>query len=211
MTLLPIAFGIMFLAGLRVKLLVVIAVIGDHRRAGRLDVRAEGLSEVAHRDLPGSGAGSAGRRLSADPGAHHRRVGRAGGQGIPSRARRASTSSCPSRTTISSTRCWPRSRDSWACWRRSGCICSWCCARWRRRGSRRTGTGPTSWSGLITGFTFQVVYNITMSAGLAPVKGLTLPLMSYGGSSVIATLASFGLILNVRMRRFHQLGLTVES
>jgi rod shape determining protein RodA len=56
--------------------------------------------------------------------------------------------------------------------------------------------------GLISGFTFQVVYNITMSAGLAPVKGLTLPLMSYGGSSIIATLASFGLILNVRMRRF---------
>jgi len=55
---------------------------------------------------------------------------------------------------------------------------------------------------LISGFTFQVVYNITMSAGLAPVKGLTLPLMSYGGSSIIATLASFGLILNVRMRRF---------
>ena len=52
------------------------------------------------------------------------------------------------------------------------------------------------------GFTFQVIYNVTMSAGLAPVKGLTLPLMSYGGSSVIATLASFGLILNVRMRRF---------
>ena len=51
-------------------------------------------------------------------------------------------------------------------------------------------------------FTFQVVYNITMSAGLAPVKGLTLPLMSYGGSSMIATLAAFGLVLNVRMRRF---------
>lgn len=56
--------------------------------------------------------------------------------------------------------------------------------------------------GLLSGFTFQVIYNVTMSAGLAPVKGLTLPLMSYGGSSVIATLASFGLILNVRMRRF---------
>lgn len=56
--------------------------------------------------------------------------------------------------------------------------------------------------GLLSGFTFQVIYNITMSAGLAPVKGLTLPLMSYGGSSLIATLASFGLILNVRMRRF---------
>jgi rod shape determining protein RodA len=56
--------------------------------------------------------------------------------------------------------------------------------------------------GVLSTFTFQVVYNITMSAGLAPVKGLTLPLMSYGGSSLIATLAGFGLILNVRMRRF---------
>ena len=56
--------------------------------------------------------------------------------------------------------------------------------------------------GVLSTFTFQVIYNITMSAGLAPVKGLTLPLMSYGGSSLIATLAAFGLILNVRMRRF---------
>jgi rod shape determining protein RodA len=56
--------------------------------------------------------------------------------------------------------------------------------------------------GIISGFGFQVLYNITMSAGLAPVKGLTLPLMSYGGSSLVATLAGFGLILNVRMRRF---------
>ena len=56
--------------------------------------------------------------------------------------------------------------------------------------------------GILAGFTFQVLYNISMSAGLAPVKGLTLPLMSYGGSSLIATLAGFGLILNVRMRRF---------
>ncbi len=57
-------------------------------------------------------------------------------------------------------------------------------------------------AGIVAGFTFQVVYNIVMSAGLAPVKGLTLPLMSFGGSSVIATLMGFGLILNVRMRRF---------
>jgi rod shape determining protein RodA len=56
--------------------------------------------------------------------------------------------------------------------------------------------------GVLASFTFQVVYNVTMSAGLAPVKGLTLPLMSYGGSSMIATLAAFGLVLNVRMRRF---------
>jgi len=56
--------------------------------------------------------------------------------------------------------------------------------------------------GVLATFSFQVIYNITMSAGLAPVKGLTLPLMSSGGSSIIATLAGFGLILNVRMRRF---------
>jgi rod shape determining protein RodA len=56
--------------------------------------------------------------------------------------------------------------------------------------------------GVLASFTFQVVYNITMSAGLAPVKGLTLPLMSSGGSSLIATLVGFGLVLNVRMRRF---------
>jgi len=55
--------------------------------------------------------------------------------------------------------------------------------------------------GIVAGFGFQVLYNITMSAGFAPVKGLTLPLMSYGGSSLVSTLAGFGLILNVRMRR----------
>jgi rod shape determining protein RodA len=57
-------------------------------------------------------------------------------------------------------------------------------------------------AGIVSGFGFQVLYNITMSAGLAPVKGITLPLMSYGGSSLVATLVGFGLILNVRMRRF---------
>ena len=56
--------------------------------------------------------------------------------------------------------------------------------------------------GIIAGFTFQVLYNVAMSVGLAPVKGITLPLMSYGGSSLIAALAAFGLVLNVRMRRF---------
>lgn len=56
--------------------------------------------------------------------------------------------------------------------------------------------------GVLASLTFQVFYNVTMSAGFAPVKGLTLPLMSYGGSSIIATLAGIGLILNVRMRRF---------
>jgi rod shape determining protein RodA len=49
---------------------------------------------------------------------------------------------------------------------------------------------------------FQVVYNVAMVAGLLPVKGLPLPFMSYGGSSVLSSLLGVGLILNVRMRRF---------
>ena len=50
--------------------------------------------------------------------------------------------------------------------------------------------------------TFQVVYNVGMVAGLLPVKGLPLPLMSAGRSSVLATFISIGLVLSVRMRRF---------
>jgi rod shape determining protein RodA len=41
-----------------------------------------------------------------------------------------------------------------------------------------------------------------MIIGLVPIVGLPLPLMSYGGSSMMATLLGFGLVLNVKMRRF---------
>ena len=57
-------------------------------------------------------------------------------------------------------------------------------------------------AGIAATFTFQVVYNMAMVAGLVPVKGLPLPLMSYGGSSILSSLLAVGLILNVRMRRF---------
>ena len=60
-------------------------------------------------------------------------------------------------------------------------------------------------AGIIAGFSFQVIYNIAMSVGLAPVKGITLPLMSYGGSSLIATMATFRHIHNVRMRRLKKI------
>lgn len=48
----------------------------------------------------------------------------------------------------------------------------------------------------------QVFINVGMVMGLLPVVGVTLPLVSYGGSSVIATMAGIGLLLNVSMRRF---------
>jgi len=57
-------------------------------------------------------------------------------------------------------------------------------------------------AGILTMFVFQTVYNMAMVAGLVPIKGFPLPMLSYGGSSIVATLIGFGVILNVRMRRF---------
>jgi rod shape determining protein RodA len=57
-------------------------------------------------------------------------------------------------------------------------------------------------AGIAGSFAFQVVYNVAMVAGLVPVKGLPLPLMSYGGSSILSSLLGIGLVLSVRMRRF---------
>jgi rod shape determining protein RodA len=45
-------------------------------------------------------------------------------------------------------------------------------------------------AGLAAVLAFQVVYNVAMVAGLVPVKGLPLPLMSYGGSSVLSSMAA---------------------
>lgn len=43
----------------------------------------------------------------------------------------------------------------------------------------------------------QVMINIGVVIGLLPVTGITLPLMSYGGSSLTITLLSIGIILNI--------------
>ncbi len=53
-----------------------------------------------------------------------------------------------------------------------------------------------------TAFGCQVLVNLGMMVGLVPIVGIPLPLMSYGGSSMVATLMGFGLVLNVHMRRF---------
>jgi rod shape determining protein RodA len=50
---------------------------------------------------------------------------------------------------------------------------------------------------------WQTVINLGMVCGLLPVVGITLPLFSYGGSSVLTIMAGIGLLMNVSMRRFH--------
>lgn len=49
---------------------------------------------------------------------------------------------------------------------------------------------------------WQVTVNIGMVTGVLPVVGVTLPLMSYGGSSLLSVFLGLGLLLNVAMRRF---------
>jgi rod shape determining protein RodA len=44
---------------------------------------------------------------------------------------------------------------------------------------------------------FQVMVNVGMTLGIMPVTGITLPLMSYGGSSVIATFLAIGLLQSI--------------
>jgi len=51
-------------------------------------------------------------------------------------------------------------------------------------------------------FAAQVVINVGMVTGLLPVVGIPLPLMSYGGSSMVTSCMTLGLLLSVRMRQF---------
>lgn len=59
---------------------------------------------------------------------------------------------------------------------------------------------------LSTGLTmmifWQVIINIGMVMGLLPVVGIPLPFISYGGSSIIATMICVGILMNISMRRF---------
>ena len=54
---------------------------------------------------------------------------------------------------------------------------------------------------LIFGLTFQIIFqailNLCVVVGLIPVTGVTLPFLSYGGSSLLISMLSIGLILSV--------------
>lgn len=55
--------------------------------------------------------------------------------------------------------------------------------------------------GIDSYFIFAILQNIGMTIGLLPITGITLPFMSYGGSSAISNFIGIGLILNVGMHR----------
>jgi len=56
--------------------------------------------------------------------------------------------------------------------------------------------------GVVAVLTFHVLVNIGMVVGFMPVTGIPLPLLSYGGSSVLFTFLALGMVMNIRMRRF---------
>lgn len=54
--------------------------------------------------------------------------------------------------------------------------------------------------GILAMFTFQIFENIAMAMGIMPVTGITLPFISYGGSSVVANMIALGIVINVGIR-----------
>jgi rod shape determining protein RodA len=56
--------------------------------------------------------------------------------------------------------------------------------------------------GVVAVLIFEIAVNVGMVIGLMPVTGIPLPLMSYGGSSVLFTFLALGMVMNVRMNRF---------
>ena len=50
------------------------------------------------------------------------------------------------------------------------------------------------------GIVFQAFINMSVALGLGPTKGIPLPLISYGGSSLLSTMVSLGLLLSVSER-----------
>jgi rod shape determining protein RodA len=57
-------------------------------------------------------------------------------------------------------------------------------------------------AGVVAMLSFQAFVNVGMTLGIMPITGSPLPFVSYGGSSMIASFLSVGLLLNVHMRRF---------
>lgn len=60
-------------------------------------------------------------------------------------------------------------------------------------------------SGVVAMLLFQIFVNVGMTVGLMPVTGVTLPFLSYGGTSLLINMVALGLILSVNMRSKTQL------
>ena len=73
---------------------------------------------------------------------------------------------------------------------------------WRTAQLAKDLFGTLVCAGVFAMLLFQIFENMGMSMGIMPITGLPLPLLSYGGSSMLATCAALGLVLSIHMRRF---------
>jgi rod shape determining protein RodA len=65
-------------------------------------------------------------------------------------------------------------------------------------------------SGTFVMFFFQGMINIGMNLGLMPITGITLPLVSSGGSSLLATMISLGIVHNISLKQKSQSPLEIR-
>ncbi len=61
--------------------------------------------------------------------------------------------------------------------------------------------GKTIAVGVFSSFLFSILQNMGMTMGIMPISGITLPLISYGGSSVLTTFIAIAMVLNVGMKK----------
>jgi len=73
---------------------------------------------------------------------------------------------------------------------------------WRTAQLARDDFGSLVCVGVLCMLLFQIFENVGMTMGIMPITGITLPFVSYGGSSLLSTFVAVGLVLNVHARRF---------
>ncbi len=73
---------------------------------------------------------------------------------------------------------------------------------WRTAQLARDDFGMLICTGIMVMLAIQIFENVGMTMGIMPITGIPLPFMSYGGSALLTTLLSMGLVLSVHMRRF---------
>ncbi|MCB0978542.1 MAG: rod shape-determining protein RodA [Acidimicrobiales bacterium] len=73
---------------------------------------------------------------------------------------------------------------------------------WRTAQLARDDFGMLICTGVMVMLVVQIFENVGMTMGIMPITGIPLPLVSYGGSALITTMMSLGLVQSVHMRRF---------
>ena len=78
-------------------------------------------------------------------------------------------------------------------------------------GNQVTASKRQAFFGISTMFGIQALVNLAVAMAILPTKGLTLPFVSFGGSSLLVNAAAAGILLNISRRREEQPALVSET